>query len=142
LLTETRRAGVPTVLLNGRMSERSVRRWAWAPDAAASLLGGFVLCLATSRLEADRLTALGAVVKTIGNLKDAGVPLPVNRDELGALRGAIGTRPVWMAASTHPSEEEAVAAVHVKLASGHPRLLTIVAPRHPERGSQLALSLR
>ncbi|HEY0524479.1 MAG TPA: hypothetical protein VGD08_13885, partial [Stellaceae bacterium] len=51
-------------------------------------------------------------------------------------------RPLWLAASTHPGEEEAAAAAHRALAASHPGLLTMIAPRHPSRGDAIAAALR
>ena len=56
-------------------------------------------------------------------------------------RRTLGARPAWLAASTHPGEEEAVAAAHRSLAATFPGLLTIIAPRHPARGEALAAAL-
>ena len=57
------------------------------------------------------------------------------------LRSLIGGRPLWLAASTHPGEDEAALAVHRALVQAHPGLLTIVAPPHPERGAAVAALL-
>jgi 3-deoxy-D-manno-octulosonic-acid transferase len=76
-----------------------------------------------------------------GNLKLAAPPLPADGAELVRLRHLIGPRPVWLAASTHPGEEAAAAQVHRALVPDFPGLLTIVAPRHSDRGAGLALSL-
>src|SRR5262249_25094805 len=51
--------------------------------------------------------------------------------ELARLRAAIGARPVWLAASLHPGETEAIAHVHATLAKTYPDLLTLIVPRHP-----------
>jgi len=73
-----------------------------------------------------------------GDLKFAAPPLPVDEAALTALRNRLAGRPIWLAASTHPGEETLVFAVHRQLAAAYPGLLTIVAPRHPERGARLA----
>ncbi|OAS22458.1 3-deoxy-D-manno-octulosonic acid transferase [Methylobacterium platani] len=131
--------GVPLILVNGRMSERSARGWARTPAVARALLSRIALCLAQSREEAERFARLGAPrVETGGNLKfDAGPP-PADPELLRQLAGVIGGRPAWLAASTHPGEEAAATAAHKALARRHPGLLTIVVPRHPERGPAIA----
>lgn len=141
LLTETRRRGIPTILLNGRISQKSFRRWSMAPKAAAALLGDFALCLAADGHERRRLALLGAHAKNVGNLKDAAEPLPVRSRDLQALRVSINSRPAWIAASTHVTEENSIATLHSQLTARHPRLLTIIAPRHPERAPQLIQEL-
>jgi 3-deoxy-D-manno-octulosonic-acid transferase len=141
-LIEVRGRGIPLVMVNGRMSERSFRRWARMPDTARALLGRFSLCIAQSPRDAERLARLGAApVAVAGNLKFDAPPPPADAHALARLTGLIAGRPVWIAASTHPGEEEAVAAVHRALAARFPDLLTIVAPRHPERGPAVAASI-
>jgi len=76
-----------------------------------------------------------------GDLKFAAPPLPVDEAALTALRNRLAGRPIWLAASTHPGEETLVFAVHRQLAAAYPGLLTIVAPRHPERGARLRRKL-
>ncbi|MFC7475526.1 3-deoxy-D-manno-octulosonic acid transferase [Dankookia sp. GCM10030260] len=135
--------GVPLALVNARFSARSARRWRLlAPGLGRRLLGAFRLVTAQSAADAERLRALGAAeVLTPGNLKDAAPPLPADVAALTALRGAIGDRPVLLAASTQPGEEAIIAAAHRLLAIGHPGLLTIIVPRHPERGAAIAVDM-
>jgi 3-deoxy-D-manno-octulosonic-acid transferase len=78
----------------------------------------------------------------LGDLKTAGEPLGADPNTLAELRHQIGDRPRWLAASTHPGEEEIVANAHQTIASAHNGLLTILAPRHPGRGAQTAAMLR
>ena len=139
LLAACRSRGVPTALVNARMSERSLRGWMRAPGLARDMLAGFDLVQPQSAGDADRLRPLGArTVGAPGNLKLAAPPLPHDPAELARLQAALRGRPVWLAASTHPGEEEVAAVVHRRLAPGHPGLLTIVAPRHPDRGAGVA----
>jgi 3-deoxy-D-manno-octulosonic-acid transferase len=126
---------VPMIILNGRLSERSFTRWKVLPHAAEALLRPFDLCLAQSRLDAERYAALGAQrVEISGNLKlDVPAP-PLIEDKLNEMRNAIGARPVIAAASTHPGEEAAMIDAHRRLRQAFPGLLTIVVPRHVQRG--------
>ena len=143
LVADTQARDVPMVLVNGRMSARSFRRWTRMGGLIRRLLGGFALCLAQSEREAERLNALGApCVRATGNLKSAAPPLPADESELARLRSAIGDRPRWLAASTHPGEETMAASAHRTLAPNHPGLLTIIVPRHPGRGPAIAGDLR
>jgi 3-deoxy-D-manno-octulosonic-acid transferase len=142
LVTATAARGTPMVLVNARMSERSASRWRWLPWTIRPLLDAFDLCLAQSEESASRFRALGALrVEAPGNLKFAAPPLPVDEAELARLRAVIGDRPCWLAASTHPGEEALAGRVHEALAARHPRLLTLIAPRHPARGSDIAAAL-
>lgn len=139
LILDTAARGVPMALVQGRMSARSKRGWSRAPRTARRLLGAFRLCLAQSVADADRFAALGAPApRSVGNLKFAAQPLPVDEAELARLRAAIGRRPVWIAASTHDPEEQAMAAAHRLLTARWPDLLTVVVPRHPARGEAVA----
>lgn len=134
--------GIPMMLVNARMSARSLRGWQRAPSFAQQILGAFTRVQAQSEADAAHLRLLGARdVDAPGNLKLAAPPLPVDPAELARLRALIGARPVWLASSTHPGEEDVVGRVHRGLASAHPDLLTIVAPRHPERGAAVAAAL-
>jgi 3-deoxy-D-manno-octulosonic-acid transferase len=105
------------------------------------VFGGFDRVMAQSEADATRLRSLGAAATADGNLKFAAPPLPVCEEELTGLRALIRDRPVWLAACTHPGEEAVAGAVHAALVVRHPRLLTIVAPRHPERGAEIAATL-
>jgi len=126
---------IPLILVNGRLSERSFNRWRYAPATIGALLGCFDLCLAQSEAHAGRYRDLGAPhIVTTGNLKlDVPEP-PADRDSLQALQSAIGGRTTIAAASTHAGEEIALIDTHRKLRHSFPQLLTLIAPRHPDRG--------
>ncbi|EHL96908.1 putative 3-deoxy-D-manno-octulosonic-acid transferase [Acetobacteraceae bacterium AT-5844] len=132
--------GIPTVMVNARVSPRSAALWQrWAPGLARDLLRHFALVLAQSEDDAARLRAMGAEQAACwGNLKAAADPLPVDEAELARLRALIGARPVFLASSTHPGEDEVVLEAHRTLAARLPGLLTIIAPRHPHRGPGIA----
>ena len=141
LIRAARRRGVPLALVNARFSERSARRWRrWAPGLARDLLSALSPVLAQTPADAARLGAAGArLALCLGNLKDAAAPLPVDPVELARLREAVGGRPVFLAASTHPGEESIVLDAHRRaVASGLPGLLTVIVPRHPHRGPAVA----
>jgi 3-deoxy-D-manno-octulosonic-acid transferase len=141
-LAACRTRNIPTVLLNARMSVRSAARWCHVPAFAAELISSFAWIAAQSDADARRLVSLGGRhVEAPGNLKFAASDLPADEAELARLRHVVGDRPRWLAASTHPSDEEAVAEVHDKLAAAHPGLLTAIVPRHPERGAAIAAML-
>ena len=126
---------IPLILVNGRLSERSFNRWRHAPATIGAMLGRFDLCLAQSPAYATRYRDLGAPrITTTGNLKlDVPEP-PADRDSLQALRSAIGGRTTIAATSTHAGEEIALIDAHRRLRHSFPQLLTLIAPRHPDRG--------
>jgi 3-deoxy-D-manno-octulosonic-acid transferase len=127
------------ILVNGRVSERSFKRWRRLPQAIGALLSRFDLCLAQSNGDAERYGQLGAPrISNIGNLKlDVPAP-PADAPTLSQLTSIVVTRSVIAAASTHPGEEDDIIAAHQKLREKHSTLLTIIAPRHPERGPGIA----
>jgi 3-deoxy-D-manno-octulosonic-acid transferase len=131
--------GIPLILVNGRVSERSFQRWRFVPRTIGALLSRFDLCLAQSAEDATRYAGLGAPRYVLtGNLKlDVPAP-PADPTKLWQLQAAIGTRPVIAAASTHPGEEIELIDVHRRLKHSFPGLLTILVPRHPERGAAIA----
>jgi 3-deoxy-D-manno-octulosonic-acid transferase len=135
LIITAKARNVPLILVNGRVSERSFNRWRIVPSTIGALLRRFDLCLAQSAGHAARYRDLGAPrITTTGNLKlDVPEP-PADAAALAALRAAIGDRPTIAAASTHAGEETALIEAHRRLANTFPRLLTIIVPRHPDRG--------
>lgn len=142
LVLATHARGVPMILVNGRLSARSYRGWRQWPGLARPMLGAFDLCLAQDECQAERFRRLGVRQATgIGDLKAAAAALPFNPSELLRLRGCIGPRPLWLAASTHSGEEEIAMRVHRELSARHPGLLTIIAPRHPARGEAIGAML-
>lgn len=134
-----RERGIPLALINARLSPRSFARWQTVSRFLRPPLDAFSPCLAQDDVIAARLTALGARhVQCLGNLKFDAAPLPADETELARLKAAIGNRPVWLAASIQPGEAVAVADTHAALAAKHADLLTIVVPRHPTRGAEIA----
>lgn len=139
MVIETSRRGVPMILVNGRLSENSFNRWNNLPSTIVNLLQRFDLCLARTPADAERFGELGAPnIVITGNLK-LDVPAPsADIERLKDLQMAIGRRPVMAAASTHAGEEELIIAAHQRLRATFPGLLTMIAPRHPERGPAIA----
>jgi 3-deoxy-D-manno-octulosonic-acid transferase len=135
LIVAAARRGTPLILVNGRLSENSFKRWRRIPGTISALLRCFDLCLAQSAAHAGRYRDLGAPrITTTGNLKlDVPEP-PADPDKLAALKTAVGNRTVIVGASTHAGEETMLIEAHRRLRGSFPGLLTIIAPRHPDRG--------
>lgn len=128
-----------TGMINARMSESSFKGWQKHPALIRDMLRRFNLIFAQSETDAERLRALGASdVLCLGNLKYDADILPCNEESLLTLQNDIQNRPAWLAASTHPGEEELVAEAHSLLTATRSTLLTIIAPRHPDRGAEIA----
>jgi len=142
LILATSERKIPLTLINARMSPRSMKRWRKYARLGRPLFSRFALILAQNDRVARVLRFLGAPhVVTTGNLKiDAPAP-PVDAAQLAALKGAIGARHVWLAASTHAGEEQQVAAAHMLLRDKLPDVLTIIVPRHPDRAEAIAAEI-
>jgi 3-deoxy-D-manno-octulosonic-acid transferase len=139
MLGGIRREKIPAALLNARMSASSAKRWdQFASLWIAALLSVFKKVIAQSEADAKRLRDLGAYsAQSYGNLKAAAPPPPYDEEALQQLKTAIGTRPLWLMASTHEGEEEIALQVHENLKAQLPELLTIIVPRHPERAEKI-----
>jgi 3-deoxy-D-manno-octulosonic-acid transferase len=145
MLVETHRRGVPMLLINARISQRSFRRWRRMRRLARALLARFERILAQDTLAASQLGVLSGDpdrIRVTGSLKEGAAPLGHDEAERVRLARALAGRPVWLAASTHPGEEEIVIEAHVGARRPLPMLALILAPRHPERGEGLAAMLR
>jgi 3-deoxy-D-manno-octulosonic-acid transferase len=133
---------LPMVLINGRMSQRSFPRWRRISGTISALLGRFDVCLAQSQVDAERFSALGSRnVVTTGNLKlDVPAP-PADPTRLERLMLVTRGRPIIVAASTHPGEEEILLETHRTLAVVFPGLMSVIVPRHPNRGEAIARTI-
>ncbi|MDQ3289075.1 MAG: lipid IV(A) 3-deoxy-D-manno-octulosonic acid transferase [Pseudomonadota bacterium] len=137
LLFCCRDRGIPSYILNARLSERSLRGYRVLAPLVGRALRTVKAVAAQSMADAVRFVRLGAraeQVLEIGNLKyDVMVPEALEAFALQCRRhGGVG-RPVWIAASTHEDEEAAVITIHRRLLAKFPDLLLMWAPRHPER---------
>lgn len=138
MLMGAKARGIPLALINARISERSFAGWQRAPKTVRSLLSAFNVCLAQDETIARRLTALGAQdVRNAGSLKADAPPLPADPERLKVLTAAIGSRPLLLASQTHPGEDETVLPAHDALRRTFSDLLTIIVPRHRDRGGDI-----
>lgn len=138
LILAAQARGVRLALLSARMTEASAARWARWPRSAKALIGAFELILPQDSATGERVRRLGGTPGPMLNLKLIGQPLPADDAELGRMRAAIAGRKVVLAASTHPGEEALIAQAVRRAA---PEALLVIAPRHPERGADLADAL-
>lgn len=140
--------GVSLALLNARLSDQSFRRYLRYIKYLDNLINKYDLIAAGTRQDYQRLQELGyssAKLYLTGNLKCD--RLLQDRDEAQAhefrrllhagTAAASQAESVWLAASTHPGEEEVVLDAYEKLRVPYPALLLVLAPRHPERASAL-----
>ena len=143
MLSEISERNIPLALVNARLSEDSYGKWQRFPAIASRMMASFDICLAQDDVTAQRLSSLGARdVRVPGNLKFSAPPLPDNLVTRRDLSRQIGKRTIWLAAQTADPEESQVALVHMDVQRNYPDLLTIIAPRHPERGEEIVTQLR
>jgi 3-deoxy-D-manno-octulosonic-acid transferase len=139
LILGAKARGVRLALLSARMTEGSAQGWARAPASARILLSAFDLILPQDQTTAARLSKLGARIGPPLNLKLGGGAPPVDGNLVMMLEAGIGARDVVLAASTHPGEEALIAGA---VRDAAPDAVLIVAPRHPDRGPQVAADLK
>ena len=145
LLEQARRAGVPTLIASARISARSAGIYQRLPGLMRAALAANVWVAAQTAADAARFAALGVApsrLTLLGNIKFDRT-LPDEIYERGSLlRGLIaGTRPVWVAGSTHAVEEQIVLQAHRLLRASEPQALLILAPRHPPRFDAVAAAV-
>lgn len=142
MLSSIKRKNIPLILINGRISNKSFKRWQQFDFISKELLSCFSLCLGQSEEDAYRLQVLGAnPTMCLGNLKYAGLPLPVDEEKKQEMVKQIGKRTFWLASSTHDDEELRLSKIHKRLKEKFPDLLTIIVPRHPPRGKEIQESV-
>lgn len=138
MLSTIKRRNIPLILINGRISNKSFKRWQQFDFVIKEILDCFTACLGQSEEDAYRLRALGAKdAMCLGNLKYAGLPIPVDEEKKKEIQDEIGERPVWLVSSTHSDEEAKIGRYLKELSTKHEGLLTIIAPRHPTRGVEI-----
>ena len=138
LLFAAKAGGVRLALLSARLSEASARRWGRVPASARAIFGAFDLILARDDCEAERLGALGAPIDGRLDLKFGAAALRPDPIVFERFRALWRARPVILAASTHSGEEELVLAAFRQTRSSCPAAILIIAPRHPDRGDDVA----
>ena len=133
LVREANRHGVPMMIANARLSDRSFARYrCWGGALLREVLSGIDLICAQSEQDRERFAALGAPrVADCGNVK---FDLPVAETIPAATDERTHT---WLAASTHPGEEARVLAAHARIRDTYPDARLILVPRHPERAPEV-----
>ena len=142
LLAALDRRDIPRALVNGRMSAGSFARWRYLLGTVSDMIDGFTVCLAQTEADAERFADLGArKARFVGDLKAVADLPSAEPQELDNLRASIGARPTWIAASTHAGDEALAYRIHQRLAQDKNDILTIIVPRHPIRGDEIAAEL-
>ena len=142
MLSNIKARNIPLLLVNGRISNKSFKRWQQFDFICKELLDCFTFCLGQSEEDAYRLRVLGAKEAIcLGNLKYAGFQPPVDPVKREEIAAQIGNRPLWNVSSTHNDEELKIGKFLKRVQAKVPGLLTIIAPRHPNRGPEIQEAL-
>ena len=132
---------IPIMLLNGRITKKTFKKWRLFPKLSKKIFSNFDLCLASSKESNNYLKKLGAKkTKYVGNLKFAqseNEKITIDKK----IKNIIISRKTWCASSTHNSEEIFCAKIHIQLKKKYPNLLTIIIPRHIERAASIVNEL-
>ncbi len=137
-LSSIKRKNIPLILINGRISNKSFKRWQQFDFIIKEILECFTTCLGQSEEDAYRLRVLGSKdAMCLGNLKYAGLPIPVDADKKAEIEKQINNRPIWLVSSTHHDEEIKIGRFLKDLQNKHENLLTLIVPRHPNRGIEI-----
>ena len=145
LIRAAARGAVPCVIVSGRISARAAARYAWVRWLTRGMLARVDACAMQTEADAARIVALGAPaarVHVVGSLKFAREAGTAAATASGtALAALLGGRPLFVAASTHPGEEQLALDACAALWPDHPELLLLIAPRRPERFDEVAQRL-
>ncbi|MBQ4851652.1 lipid IV(A) 3-deoxy-D-manno-octulosonic acid transferase [Pseudoalteromonas sp. MMG012] len=136
LLAQANKQTCPTVIINARLSEKSLKGYQRVSPLAKRLMKSIDHLACHNEEDANRFITLGLArqkVTVTGSIKfdiqiDSDVQLNAN-----ALKAQLADRLVWVAGSTHPKEHEKVLFAHQQLLKKNPNALLIIAPRHPEQ---------
>jgi len=143
-LRTARRLGIPAMIVNGRISDRSFQRYRKLRSFFSAVLGNLAACCMQSAADAERITAMGAPSRKVAvtrNLKFDITCRTLEREELASIRSRFGIPEslfVFTAGSTHQGEDDAVLAAYAALRNSGARAVLVLVPRHPERSSEVA----
>lgn len=141
VFSEVARRRVPLLIVNARLSERSLRGYRLIRPLIRAALKAVNVLAAQSEADLARYRQLGLAAEqgqVSGNIKyDLELPSGLSQ-QAAEWRQAWGDRPVWIAASTHADEEAAVVEAHRRVLQRFPNALLLWAPRHPERFAAVA----
>jgi 3-deoxy-D-manno-octulosonic-acid transferase len=138
MLAGIKQRGAHAALINARMTEKTLANRKKRPRAAQEVFSTFGFIGAADQTTAEGLAAAtGRKITTIGNLKIAAPVQTAPQSDITAFRMATDMRPIVLAASTHPGEDEFALEAFVDLKTRMPNALLILAPRHPDRGAAI-----
>ena len=139
---EIKKRKIPLVLVNGRITNKTLKRWLLLKKFAEKIFSSFDICLACSKESFNNLKQLKANnIKYFGNLKY----FSNEKKEIilsNSIIQDLDKRSVWCAVSTHPGEEQFLIGVHNEIKKNYPNILTIIIPRHINRVKSIFLEFQ
>ena len=141
MIINIKKKRIPLILINGRITKKSFRRWNRFKNFSKEIFSNFDLCLTSNKVSKNYLTKLKAKnINYLGNLKFT--ESKNKRSYLNEkLNKFLNSKNTWCASSTHHNEEIICGLVHLKLKKKLRNLLTIIIPRHIERSDQIKIDL-
>ena len=140
-LIELSNRKTPLILLNGRITMKTLNRWKKLPNLSRKLFNLYDLCLPSSKESEKNLNQLGAKnIKYLGNLKFCSDNK--FKDDRDDLKKIFKESLICCAASTHPGEEEIIFDTHMNLKKGGVKVITIIIPRHISRSQEILKSVK
>jgi len=142
MLHQAKLQGVPTLIVNARLSEKSAKGYARLGSFMRQTLADISHVCAQTQQSADRFVTLGLAFSKVsvpGNIKfDMSLPANISEQTEVIRRDWFQQRPSWIAASTHEGEDIKVLNAFAKLKKHFPNSLLVLVPRHPERFNDVA----
>ena len=141
MILNIKKKKIPLILINGRITKKTFRRWNKFKNFSKEIFSNFDLCLTSDKVSKNYLTKLKAKnIIYIGNLKftetkNKKINLSKNLDNFLNLKNS------WCASSTHHNEEIICGKIHLKIRKKLKNLLTIIIPRHIERSEKIKIEL-
>jgi len=138
LILQIKKAKIPLLLVNARITKKTFKRWLLVKKFSKKIFGGFDLCISSNKETVNFLKTLGAKnVKDYGNLKFSRLKTDLNNKVDIKLENKIENRKIWCAASTHTPEEILCAKSHLEIKKKYNNILTIIIPRHIDRSNKI-----
>ena len=142
LILQISKKNIPLILINGRITKKTFKRWHLIINFAKKIFEKFDLCIASNKESENFLKILGAKnVKNYGNLKFSNTKNNLNNEFNPFFLNKIKNRKLWCAASTHPDEEILCARSHIQIKKNYSNVLTIIIPRHIDRVEKIIKDL-
>ena len=143
MLAALKEHGIPAALVNARMTTRTLRNWNKRKPSARAVFSTFGFIGAADQLTADGVqSAIDRRITVVGNLKTASAVAAPSAAAVENFRTRMNARPIVLAASTHPGEDEFALDAFTELRMRKPGVMMILVPRHPDRGDAITAMMR